>query len=68
MIDAKQIPDEVVDAADAALREYPDWDQRGLISAALAAALNAWEGAVHGHRKDDGTPFVKLPLPKEPRT
>ena len=45
MIRPGQIPDEVVDAADAAQRAYPDYDQRGSIRAAIAAAINAWPGS-----------------------
>lgn len=77
MIDPKQIPDEVVEAAAKALSEAELWP--GVWSrldsvvqdaftaqarAAIAAALNAWPGAdeIEDH---DRRPYLALPIPKE---
>lgn len=70
MIRADQIPDEVVKAAVSAY-DYASSDvytsAEQDMAAAIAAALNAWPGAVKGYRVDDGKPWVKLPLPQEAR-
>lgn len=39
------IPPEVVEAADAAFRNYEDYDHAGAIRAAITAALKAWPGS-----------------------
>ena len=76
MIYADQIPPEVVEAAASAAMDDAGWhwdtaDEahrniwRRTARASIAAALNAWPGAVKGHRVDDGKPWVKLPLPHE---
>ena len=77
---AKQIPDEVVEAAAVAAYETlrpRKWEKAGYINqqqcrrdarAALAAALNAWEGAVKESDQMGGNwhrLILPLPLPKE---
>jgi hypothetical protein len=81
MIDPKQIPDEVVEAAAKALcndagLHWPDVPyahnvMRGEARAAVAAALSAWPGltfekdAVVRHRFDLPRERLILPLPKD---
>lgn len=60
MLKPEQVPDEVVEAFVDAFHGK-DMTRK----AAIAAALNAWPGAVKGYRTDDGTPFIKIPLPTE---
>jgi hypothetical protein len=76
MIDARMIPDEVVEAA--AIAGYQKstskaWEKAGHINqqnwrraalAALAAALNAWEGADE-FEDADRRGYLTLPLPKD---
>jgi hypothetical protein len=75
MIRPEQIPDEVVEAAamvlhannevfhDVSWDDLGDYDQeayREEARAAIAAALNAWPGAI-----DCGDGWIELPLPQE---
>ena len=67
MIDAKQIPDEVVEAA---RRAYYAEKPCGFRES-IAAALNAWPNAIPTTATDHllvARPALVLPLPKEPRT
>lgn len=59
MIKPEQVPEEAMHAAEAAWANECTWQQ------IIAAALNAWPGAVKGYRTDDGTPWIKIPLPTE---
>ncbi len=71
MIDPKQIPDEVVEAAAKTLMDpdypnsWPAWMDEA--RAAIAAALNAWPGALHSPDEViDGEllpPIISLPFP-----
>ena len=65
MIDPKQIPDEVWWALRSYVLEHPyGYDYRE----ALAAALNAWEGAIPTSATDHllvARPALVLPLPKD---
>jgi len=68
MIDAKQIPDEVVEAARAAYRDgFEQLDSHEeIMRASIAAALSAWPGIrmmVDIDTGDDSA--LKLPLPQE---
>ena len=60
MIDAKQIPDEVVEALRWAL-----FGDKLFLPEALAAALNAWPNGIKGNSLFDGEPTLFLPLPVE---
>lgn len=79
MIDLKQIPDEVVEAATLAigeaislwLHEHPgcvleDVETHKLARAAITAALTAWSG-FHVGAKATRAPYIILPLPTEAR-
>jgi hypothetical protein len=72
MIDAKQIPDEVMEAAVTAwLEKASDYTRLNeSIRAAIAAALAAWPGAgiVATEDHTGRYPQIILPLPQEPRT
>jgi hypothetical protein len=75
MIDPKQIPDEVVEAAAMAFayHEGYTWGSSGLdhdailetARAAIAAALNAWAGAFVKFSRPDDCEIICLPLPQE---
>jgi len=84
MIRPEQIPDEVVEAAARAIRQWlaytlhkdtraselTDGEHEELARAALAAALNAWPDMVERFFPNDPTRAsgIFLPLPQEPRT
>jgi hypothetical protein len=62
MVDAKHIPDEVVEALCnhvGPVMTRADW------RAAFAAALNAWEGMQHDDTHNKRTGYIILPLPKD---
>jgi hypothetical protein len=59
MIDAKMIPDDVVEVYCAAYLDNKD------IRAALAAALAAWPNATKDELEPGDEPFLILPLPKD---
>jgi hypothetical protein len=70
MIDPKQIPKEVVEAAARAMWRTDDPSQweKGMAIVALTAAMNAWEGAIPTSATDHllvARPALVLPLPKE---
>jgi len=79
MIDPKQIPDEVVEAAARAIRQWlaytlhkdtraselTDGEHEELARASIAAALNAWEGEVSVSRFHPHHKSLILPLLKE---
>ncbi len=70
MIRPEQIPDEAIKAAKTAYMSG-DAHLTTNITAAIAAALNAWEGAHVFVEHQYGVPYddaIILPLPKEPRT
>lgn len=66
MIDAKQIPDEVVVALRNFIHEHPyGYDYRNLAAAALAA----WPNNIFDHQYRNGRDYNSLILPlQEPRT
>lgn len=73
MIDAKQIPDEVVEAVEKVLSRYLvggyTLDHKESIAGIItAAALNAWPNAIPTSATDHllvARPALILPLPKE---
>ncbi len=67
MIDAKQIPDAVVEAFDRVFLEErkSGWTLDTTYRHALAAALTAWPGFVHIQRDWDGSSRLILFLPKD---
>lgn len=79
MIDPKQIPDEVMEAAASAITmalilaveedcracALTDEERKELARAAIAAALNAWPGVEVNYRIcSRGTEYLILPLPQ----
>jgi hypothetical protein len=63
MIDAKQIPDEVLKVLG---KELPGYEHNTkTICYALAAALNAWPGVWECKYHGDGSLAILLPLPKD---
>ena len=69
MIDAKQIPDEVVEAARAAYREgFEQLDSHEkIMRAAIAAALSAWPNVTTTSWFENGVrkAVLNIPLPQE---
>jgi hypothetical protein len=68
MINAEQIPDEVVEAAARAMwrtDEPSQWDL-GMADIALRAGINAWPDVRHSIERNGSYPVLILPLTQEP--